>query len=174
MRCDGRRFWVQKTENRRFGHDISHIEHQKTTIHMTGFWTPICGEWVKGGTILACKMHRFDLQNAPFCVAKLALLECKTHHFALQNWHFWNAKRTILESDDPLMKFWRVRCLLIIRYLYCNRVAVSFPSLKEVGRGFFLFSSPWRGWTKRWKGWDAPVFRFANCWQSVCSAEFSF
>ena len=28
------------------------------------------------------------LQNAPFCVAKLALLECKTGTFRMQNWQF--------------------------------------------------------------------------------------
>ena len=37
MQCNGRRFAVQRGKNRLFGHKISHIEHQKTTIHIVEF-----------------------------------------------------------------------------------------------------------------------------------------
>ena len=37
MQCEGRCFAVQRGKNRIFGHKISHIEHQKTTIHIVEF-----------------------------------------------------------------------------------------------------------------------------------------
>ena len=66
MQCDGRHFSVQRVQNRHFGHNISYIEHPKTTIHLMGCRTTIHGKRIAKRTVLHCKMHHFGLQNCHF------------------------------------------------------------------------------------------------------------
>ena len=89
---------------------VFHAFEEEKSRSESGFVTSLKPECC----VMACKTHHFALQNAPFCIAKLALLECKTHRFG-KRYEFHGFLTPILWGNNPKSA---ISVMMITAYIF--------------------------------------------------------
>ena len=89
---------------------VCHAFEEEKARSESGFVTSLKPECC----VMACKTHHFALQNAPFCIAKLALLECKTHRFG-KRYEFHCFLTPILWGNNPKSA---ISVMMITAYIF--------------------------------------------------------